>query len=97
MVSKLVVVWDESSVAAAGATHRPKPPHLNHTALVLGHLGAAWKHLLHSPCALEALTSPSKRERREEWNVQLYGRQAGSAVDDRKLTAGRPVVLSTIE
>ena len=29
------------------------------------------------------------RERREEWNVQLtvIGRQAGSAVDDRKLTA----------
>ena len=51
---------DDASVAAAGATHRPKPPHLNHTALVLGHLGAAWKHLLHSPCALEALTSPSR-------------------------------------
>ena len=27
---------------------------------MLGHLGAAWKHLLHSPCALEALTSPSR-------------------------------------
>ena len=45
------------------------------------------------------IQTSSKRERREEWNVQLtiIGRQAGSAVDDRKLTAGRPVVLSTIE
>ena len=51
---------DESSVAAAGATHRPKPPHLNHTALKLGHLGVAWKHLSHSPRLLEALTSPSR-------------------------------------
>ena len=56
----LVRRGDESSVAAAGATHRPKQPHLNHTALVLGHLGAAWKHLYNSPCALEALTSPSR-------------------------------------
>ena len=51
---------DESSVAAAGAAHRPKPPHLNHTALKLGHLGVAWKHLSHSPRLLEALTSPSR-------------------------------------
>ena len=51
---------DESSVAAAGAAHRPKPPHLNHTALKLGHLGVAWKHLSHSPCPLEALTPPSR-------------------------------------
>ena len=49
---------DEASVAAAGAAHRPKPPHLNHTALKLGHLGVAWKHLSHSPRLLEALTSP---------------------------------------
>ena len=27
---------------------------------MLGHLGAAWKHLYNSPCALEALTSPSR-------------------------------------
>ena len=51
---------DESSAAAAGATHRPKRPHLNHTALRTGHLGVAWKHLSHSPCPLEALTSPSR-------------------------------------
>ena len=51
---------DESSVAAAGSTHRPKPPHLSHTALMLGHLGVAWKHLSHSLCPLEALTSPSR-------------------------------------
>ena len=51
---------DESSVAAAGAAHRPKPPHLNHTALVLGHLGVAWKYLSHFSCPLETLTSPSR-------------------------------------
>ena len=56
----LVRRGDESSVAAAGAAHRPKPPHLNHTALKLGHLGVAWKHLSHSPRLLEALTSPSR-------------------------------------
>ena len=43
----------------------------------------------------------TREERREEWNVlAVIGRQAGSAVDDRKLTAaGRepPGVLSTIE
>ena len=51
---------DEASVAAAGAAHRPKPPHLNHTALILGHLGAALKYLSHSLCPLEALTPPSR-------------------------------------
>ena len=51
---------DEASVAVAGAAHRPKPPHLNHTALKLGHLKVAWKHLSHSPRLLEALTSPSR-------------------------------------
>ena len=51
---------DEASVAAAGTAHRPRPPHLNHTALILGHLGVAWKYLSHSPCPLEALTSPSR-------------------------------------
>ena len=51
---------DDATVAAAGAAHRPKPPHLNHTALKLGHLGVAWKHLSHSPRLLEALTSPSR-------------------------------------
>ena len=51
---------DEASVAVAGAAHRPKPPHLNNTALKLGHLGVAWKHLSHTPCPLEAFTSPSR-------------------------------------
>ena len=56
----LVRRGDESSVAAAGAAHRPKPPHLNHTALIPGHLATA----SHAPpifwSQLKSIVPPSR-------------------------------------
>ena len=78
----LVRRGDESSVAAAGAAHRPKPPHLNHTALKLGHLGVAWKHLSSLVYRTKADTKRSgwRRLGRELWDLihQLPGTERAS-------------------
>jgi len=51
----------------------------------------------HLPPFIIQTSSRVRNERGEKREWDVIGRQAWSAVDDRKLTAGRPVVLSTIE